>query len=106
MKWFAHEEGDVEVGEATMPSDSDVHGTIRNLIRRLRFDHGEMTRQERAVRVGVTRRTIIALEAGKYVPSLLLAFRLARGFGVSVEGVFQFHDGEHSSSAVKVQDGK
>jgi putative transcriptional regulator len=96
----------VEVGEATMPSDADVHGTIRNLTRRLRFDHGEMTQQELAVRVGVTRQTIIALEAGKYVPSLLLAFRLARAFGVSVEGVFQYHDGEHSSPAVKAQDGK
>ena len=89
-----------------MQSDADVQGTIRNLIRRLRFDHGEMTQQELAVRVGVTRQTIIALEAGKYVPSLLLAFRLARAFGVSVEGVFQYQDGEPSSSAVKAQDGK
>ena len=88
-----------------MPPDADVQGTIHNLIRRLRFDHGEMTQQELAVRVGVTRQTIIALEAGKYVPSLLLAFRLARAFGVSVEGVFQYNDGEHNSSAVKVQDG-
>jgi putative transcriptional regulator len=89
-----------------MPSDADVQRTIRNLIRRLRFDHGEMTQQELAVRVGVTRQTIIALEAGKYVPSLLLAFRLARAFGVSVEGVFQYQDGEASSSAVKGQDDK
>ena len=43
--------------------------------------------------MGVTRQTIIALEAGKYVPSLLLAFRLARVFGVSIEGVFQYQDG-------------
>ena len=83
-----------------MPPDADVQGTIHNLIRRLRFDHGEMTQQELAVRVGVTRQTIIALEAGKYVPSLLLAFRLARAFGVSVEGGFQYNDGEHNSSAV------
>jgi len=76
------------------------------LIRRLRFDHGEMTQQELAVRVGVTRQTIIALEAGKYVPSLLLAFRLARVFGVSVEGVFQYQDGETGPSAVKLPDGK
>jgi putative transcriptional regulator len=89
-----------------MPSDADAQGTIRNLIRRLRFDHGEMTQQELAVRVGVTRQTIIALEAGKYVPSLLLAFRLARAFGVSVEGVFQYHDHELNSSAGKVQDDK
>jgi len=94
------------VEEATMPPDADVQGTIRNLIRRLRFDHGEMTQQELAVRVGVTRQTIIALEAGKYVPSLLLAFRLARAFGVSVEGVYQYHNSEPSSSAVKGQDGK
>jgi putative transcriptional regulator len=94
------------VEEATMPPDADVQGTIRNLIRRLRFDHGEMTQQELAVRVGVTRQTIIALEAGKYVPSLLLAFRLARAFGVSIEGVFQYQDGEPGSPAVKVQDGK
>ncbi len=72
----------------------------------MRFDHGEMTQQELAVRVGVTRQTIIALEAGKYVPSLLLAFRLARAFGVSVEGVFQYQDGELSSSSSNVQDAK
>jgi putative transcriptional regulator len=88
-----------------MPSDAEVQGTIRNLIRRLRFDHGEMTQQELAVRVGVTRQTIIALEAGKYVPSLLLAFRLARAFGVSVEGVFQYHDGAPTSPVERIQDG-
>jgi putative transcriptional regulator len=63
---------------------------LTNQIRRHRFDHGEMTQQELAERVGVTRQTIIALEAGKYVPSLLLAFRLADAFGVSVENVFQY----------------
>ena len=84
----------------------DAQGMIRNLIRRLRFDHGEMTQQDLANRVGVTRQTIIALEAGKYVPSLLLAFRLARAFGVNVEDVFQYHDGEPNSSAVNVRDGK
>ncbi len=62
---------------------------ISNLIRRLRFDHGEMTQQELADKVGVTRQTIIALEADKYVPSLGLAFRIARVFGVKVEAVFQ-----------------
>ena len=66
---------------------------LQNRIRRLRFDHGEMTQQELAERVGVTRQTIIALEAGKYAPSLLLAFRLARAFGVGVEEVFLFEDG-------------
>jgi putative transcriptional regulator len=49
-----------------------------------------MTQQDLADRVGVTRQTIIALEAGKYAPSLLLAFRIAKAFGVKVEDVFQY----------------
>ena len=63
---------------------------ISNLIRRLRFDHDEMTQEELARRVGVTRQTIIALEAGKYTPSLALAFRIARAFNRRVEDVFQY----------------
>lgn len=63
---------------------------LRCQIRRLRFDHGEMTQQELAEKVGVTRQTIIALEAGRYAPSLLLAFRIARVFEASVEEVFQY----------------
>ena len=63
---------------------------ISNRIRRLRFDHDEMTQQELADRVGCTRQTIIAVEAGKYVPSLSLAFQIAKAFGVSVEEVFQY----------------
>ena len=63
-----------------------------NCIRRLRFDHGEMTQEALAKRVGVTRQTIIALEAKKYTPSLGLAFRLARVFNRSVEEVFTFED--------------
>jgi len=63
---------------------------FRCQIRRLRFDHGEMTQQELGERVGVTRQTVIALEAGRYAPSLLLAFRIARVFGASVEDVFQY----------------
>ena len=63
---------------------------IRNTIRRFRFDNGEMTQEELANRVGVTRQTIIALEAGKYAPSLALAFRISRVFGVTVEDVFQY----------------
>ena len=62
---------------------------IRNRIRRLRFEHGEMTQQTLAEKTGVTRQTIIALEAGKYAPSLPLAVRIARVFGVGVEDVFQ-----------------
>lgn len=57
-------------------------------IRRFRFDHGEMTQDGLAKRVGVTRQTIIALEANRYVPSLLLAVRLARVFGIPVEELF------------------
>lgn len=63
---------------------------MKNRIRRLRFDHDEMSQQELASRVGCTRQTIIALEAGKYVPSLSLAFRIARTFGVTIEEVFQY----------------
>lgn len=63
---------------------------VKNRIRRLRFDHGELTQEELARRVGCTRQTIIALEQGKYVPSVTLAFRLARAFGTTVEDVFQY----------------
>ncbi|MEK6611984.1 MAG: helix-turn-helix transcriptional regulator [Gemmatimonadota bacterium] len=62
--------------------------TIRNEIRRLRFEHGEMTQQALAERVGCSRQTIIVLEQGRYVPSLLLALQLARVFGTTVEAVF------------------
>jgi putative transcriptional regulator len=63
---------------------------IKNHIRRLRFDHGEMTQDQLAKQAGVTRHTIMALEAGKYFPSLLLAFRIARAFGAPVEQVFEY----------------
>jgi putative transcriptional regulator len=63
--------------------------TLRNQIRRLRFEHGEITQEALARAVAVTRQTIIALEAGRYAPSLELAFRIARVFGVAVEAVFQ-----------------
>lgn len=63
---------------------------IRNHIRRLRFDHGEMTQDQLGKLAGATRHTIMALEAGKYYPSLLLAFRIARAFGVSIEQVFEY----------------
>jgi putative transcriptional regulator len=65
---------------------------IRNEIRRLRFEHGEMTQQALADACGVTRQTVIALEAGKYAPSLELAFRIARAFGRGVEEVFHWHE--------------
>jgi putative transcriptional regulator len=54
----------------------------------MRFEHGEMTQEELGRRVGVTRQTIIALEAGRYIPSLLLAVRLARAFEMPVEELF------------------
>ena len=67
---------------------SRVH--IRNNIRRLRFNASEMTQQQLAERVGVTRQTIIAIEGDKYSPSLEVAFRIARVFGVPLEDVFQY----------------
>ena len=67
-------------------------GRIKNRIRRLRFDHNEMTQEELANRAGCTRQTIIALEQNKYVPSIELAFRVARAFGVPLEEVFQDED--------------
>jgi putative transcriptional regulator len=63
---------------------------ITNCIRRLRFDRGEMTQEDLAQRAGVTRQTIIALEAGKYTPSLGLAFRIARVFDRRVDEVFTY----------------
>ena len=63
---------------------------LKNRIRRLRFDNGEMTQQELANRAGVTRQTILAIEGGKYSPSLMLAFRIARVFGLRVEEVFEY----------------
>lgn len=65
---------------------------IENRIRRLRFDAGEMTQKDLADRVGVTRQTILAIENGKYFPTLELSFRIARSFGVPLEDVFTFHE--------------
>lgn len=59
-----------------------------NDIRRLRFEHGEMTQQELADRIGCTRQTVIMLEQGRYVPSLVLALRIAHVFGTAVEDIF------------------
>ena len=63
---------------------------VGNDIRRLRLEHGAMTQQALADACAVTRQTIIALEAGRYAPSLELAFRIARAFGVGVEDVFRW----------------
>ncbi len=65
---------------------------VTNHIRRLRFENGEMTQQQLADAAGVTRQTIIAIEGGKYAPSLTLAFRIAKAFGVPIGEVFQYED--------------
>ena len=62
---------------------------IVNQIRRLRFEHGEMTQQELAERAGCSRQTVVLLEQGRYVPSLSLALKIARIFGADVESVFE-----------------
>ena len=61
---------------------------IHNNIRKLRFEHNEMTQQELADKAGVTRQTIVAIEKGNYAPSLELAFRIALVFDVPLEEVF------------------
>ena len=63
---------------------------ISNQIRRLRFEHGEMTQSELAERIGMTRQTIAAIEAGKYSPSLEAAFRIAQVFEANLDDVFQW----------------
>ena len=65
---------------------------ISNNIRKLRFEHGELTQSELANRVGCTRQTINAIESAKYGPSLELAFKIADVFGVGIEQVFQYED--------------
>ena len=69
-------------------------GKLTNNVRRLRFDNGEMTQQQLADKAGVTRQTIIAVESGKYAPSLPLAFRIAKVFELGVEDVFKYEDGD------------
>ena len=70
-----------------MPEDK-----ILNNVRRFRFENGEMTQQELADCAKCTRQTIIALEQGKYVPSLILAFRIARVFNAALEDVFTYQE--------------
>ncbi len=65
---------------------------VNNHIRKLRFDKGEMTQQELSDQCGCTRQTIIALEQEKYVPSLILAIKIAKVFGKTVDEVFQLPD--------------
>ncbi|WP_203231386.1 helix-turn-helix transcriptional regulator [Nocardioides caldifontis] len=65
---------------------------VTNRIRTLRFARGEMTQAELAERIGVTRQTVIAVEQGKYSPSLEMAFRIARALEVPLDDVFQYPD--------------
>jgi len=71
---------------------------VTNVIRALRFRHGEMTQAELAERLGVTRQTVIAIEQGRYSPSLEMAFQIARVFGVPLDDVFQYPDREETAS--------
>lgn len=67
-----------------------VKTVLRNEIRRLRFENGEMTQKELARIAGCSRQTVNAIEASKYAPTLELAFRIARAFGANIEDVFIF----------------
>jgi putative transcriptional regulator len=69
---------------------------VTNAIRALRFAHGEMTQAELAARIGVTRQTIIAIEQGKYSPSLEMAFQIARVFNAALDDVFQYSEAGES----------
>lgn len=68
--------------------------TITNQIRVLRFTHGEMTQAELGKQIEMTRQTVIAIEQGRYSPSLETAFRIAQVFGVPLNDVFQYNEGE------------
>jgi putative transcriptional regulator len=68
-----------------------IAGTIANRVRLLRFTNGEMSQEDLGVRVGVTRQTIAAIEAGKYSPSLETAFRIAHAFSVPLEDAFSWN---------------
>jgi len=67
---------------------------VTNTIRALRFANGEMTQADLATRVGVTRQTVIAIEQGRYSPSLEMAFQIARVFGVPLDDVFAYPDAD------------
>jgi putative transcriptional regulator len=67
---------------------------LTNSIRALRFAHGEMTQAQLAERIGVTRQTIIAIEQSRYSPSLEMAFQIAAVFGVPLDAVFRYPNGD------------
>jgi putative transcriptional regulator len=71
---------------------------VTNSIRSLRFTNGQMTQAELAERIGVTRQTVIAIEQGRYSPSLELAFQIARVFKVPLDEVFHYPDNEGETS--------
>lgn len=71
---------------------------VTNQIRRLRFETGEMTQADLAQRIGVTRQTIIAIEHGRYSPSLEMAFQIAHALNVSLDDVFQYQQPEGATS--------
>jgi putative transcriptional regulator len=73
---------------------------VRNNVRKLRFNHDEMTQEQLADKVGVTRQTIIAIEGGKYAPSLELAFKIALVFGVSLGEVFSYELEDDSNQTI------
>ena len=82
-----------------LPQATRVNGAISNNIRTLRFMHGEMSQAELGLRIGLTRQTIAAIEAGKYAPSLEAAFRIADVFNVSLAEVFQWDASAPNSQA-------
>jgi putative transcriptional regulator len=78
---------------------------VGNHLRRLRFEHDQMSQAELAKIVGVTRQTIVALETGRYAPSLELAMRLATVFGVTVDEVFHWLDAEAARAKYRTRRG-
>lgn len=81
-----------------------VNARISNRIRRFRFERDEMTQEELGRRAGCTRQTVIALEQGKFVPSIELAFRIAHALDAPLEDVFQYHSADGRSGAADADD--
>lgn len=77
---------------------------VTNRIRELRFHAGEMTQQELAERIGVSRQTVVAIEKARYSPTLELAFRIARVFGVPLDQVFRYAAEEESDAEAAIRD--
>ena len=85
-----------------MKSTTAGSSPVGNHLRRLRFEHGEITQDALARRVGITRQTIIAIEGGRYAPSLELAMRLAHVFGLGVDDVFFWIEPPPTESAAPI----